>query len=74
MFDENAVHGRTGRQQIGKIWQFLDDNDAVVHRRLEQSCGGIRNQHSYHHGNDVRDLASHFERDHSDAHCVCDSA
>lgn len=40
MFDKNVVHARAGRQQIGKVWQFLDDDDAIVHGWLQQ--GGDR--------------------------------
>lgn len=73
MFNENVVHARAGRQQIWQIWQFLDDNDAIVHGGLQQGGDRIRDQDGNHDGHGVRNLAGHLECDDADRHGVCHS-
>lgn len=58
--------------QLRQVRQLLDLDDGVVERRLQALCHHVGQDHSHHHGQDVRDLACELEADDRRRHRVRD--
>jgi len=62
------------RKNIGQKGQFLDHDDRIVERRLQQSWNGVGNKDGNKNRNDVINLARHFRNDDANWNRVRDAS